>query len=69
MNHKAIDAKVHFSTLKGLSSIGQIWPSGCYEEYLPSQSHQARIGQYWSATGVYLKQAEAQVREHTKATG
>jgi len=69
MSTKTAETRKSFSVLKGLSSIGQIWPSGRYEEYLPSQSQQARIAQYWNASGEYLKQAEAQVQANIKAQG
>ncbi|MBE0508373.1 MAG: hypothetical protein IBX50_16920 [Marinospirillum sp.] len=69
MSMKTAETRKYFGVMQGLSSIGQIWPSGQYEEYLPSQSQQVRISQYWNASGEYLKQAEAQVKANIKAQG
>ena len=66
MDHKTANANSRFSTLEGLASIGQVWPSGCYEEYLPAQYH-VSIASYWGAVGEYLNQAETQVRSNLKS--
>jgi hypothetical protein len=66
MKRKTASPAAHFSVSAGLASIGQIWPSGDYEEFVAPSDQQAGIANYWHLTGEYLYRAERKVRHTVK---
>lgn len=66
MNRKIANPATHFSVSAGLASIGQIWPSGDYEEFVAPSDQQASISNYWRLTGEYLYRAEKRARHEVK---
>lgn len=61
MKTRHTDLSKHFSSVRGASSIGEIWPQGGYEEFMPSGDRQESIAGYWQAASRYLQEATERV--------
>lgn len=55
-------------TFKAVGTIADIWPAGDYSEYMPKGTVPQRVGDNWSRTGEYLKNAVSKYEQRHTAS-